>query len=426
VAFPTIVGRTSGASASAVTSTPVTLPAHEAGDFLYVIFSIGVAETLVAPAGWTRLQVGVSAAAPMGAMGIGRIATSSAETVTVTTSASAWAQYIAYAFRGHSLTSLPGALRYSPATANGVYPALTVTPYTEYAALAYGVGPDPTTVGGAPTTPTTPGPWSNYVTQVGVLDPLQRAIWSTQSPQKPAGTNINPGADPNIANAIGWTLAVPNRGVFPFSGTVAIASAASGVLTSVAPPPQLLSGTVALTSAVVGDITISTGPVSMAGVSAVTSGATGTLSTVVGMAGAVGIVSSVAGAVSGRLAVAGVVAIHSAVEGDIIRQTTMAGAVTIVSRASGNITAVRMVSGTVPIVSALAGAITTRLAVQGVVAIVSAVYGEITIRVRPGAGGFPDPPLFLYPDAPVLQLTGNAPVLHLVGSTEILDLEALP
>jgi hypothetical protein len=195
-------------------------------------------------------------------------------------------------------------------------------------------------------------------------------------------------------------------------GVVPILSTASGTLTAT----QRVSGTVPILTAASGNATptdTTTGTVS------ILSTVAGAVSAVLPASGVVQIISSASATARVGMSAAGTVPIISTVAGSlsgVFRRAS--GVVVITSAASGLIRQRHVTSGRVPILSSLAGQVVSRQSAMGTIVIVSATSGSIVLIGAPGAGGFPDYPLTLTPDAPVLDLVGSGTVLTLTGAVE--------
>lgn len=96
---PRVIATTSGKNASDTTSHVITLPAHLAGDLLLVEFGVDGAPDLSGISGWT-VHLSQPQSSNITGIWLSKVAASSAETLTITTSAAEQSAWVARTIRG--------------------------------------------------------------------------------------------------------------------------------------------------------------------------------------------------------------------------------------------------------------------------------------------------------------------------------------
>lgn len=378
--FPLVRARSQGpASVSNITSHTVTLPEHVAGDLLVVAAGADGAPTFGTPSGWTLLSYVQGGEGDNPLAVFGRIATSSSESLTFSTSAGEAVRWLTWSITGHGV--LPDLSNILSASARGdereFVTAPTVTglntgvDYMGLLALAPEFSSSPGFMASAPSgwTQLRQHPDSYTVsTDAGI----QAAEFTAAT----GATEIAPGTVQRSSGSTqrGFaftTFAIPGTpNIPPSSGTVVVLSDVSGSVVLSRPA----TGRVDALSAVSASITK--------------------------RAPAVGVVTAQS-VVTGS---AEVIA-YNQVSGQVTASSTVSGDISVNARASGQVTSVSTVSGApfkrttatslVQSTSTVAGAIRLRRPAVGQVMALSTVFGALksfsapdlppTVLVRPEA-----------------------------------------
>ena len=223
-----------------------------------------------------------------------------------------------------------------------------------------------------------------------------------------------------LSGASGNPIVVSGAVTHQLSGTTAIVSGASGAVTVV--PTTVVhqvSGQTNILSAAEGAVLARH---QVSGTTPIVSAAEGSISKQSSVSGTTPIVSGASGDVSAGRAVSGQTNIVSGASGAVTRSSGVSGTTAIVSGAQGTITALHQASGTTTILFTSVGQLLALHTVSGTTIIVSGASGDVTVITKPGAGGFPLPPIDLIPGGPVLTLDGTTISLELTGSGPMLTL----
>lgn len=226
-----VSGRQSNGGSNS-TSHSATLPAHSAGDLLIVLFGIDGAPTISSvTSGWVQLLTTTGGSSSHIRRVYAKVATSSSETFSFTSSASEASAFLSWTITGHNVPAGSEASRIgitgnSQASGSAALPTRAIDVLRGYLAITGGSSASqaliPSGLGGS---------WTNFRSQqttatgtAGTNAYAQEQYFAANSTSSP----ITPGNDSTTTTRLGFTMTIPEPAVYPANGTVAVLSTVWG------------------------------------------------------------------------------------------------------------------------------------------------------------------------------------------------------